>query len=158
MMLRASVESQGDEVDVHAVTDGKAAHASGVAHAEALIGFAERAVAAMQGDEEGAAGLAEARDRVRREIGGEGLVDAAGVVGNFQRMVRIADGTGIPLDAPVKILTEDIRADLGINGFGSAANTRPVGAVGRLVGSVLRPVSTKLFKSMARRRQRASRS
>ncbi len=46
------------------------------------------------------------------------MVDAAGVIANFQRMVRIADGIGIRLDDPVMMLTADIRVDLGINDYG----------------------------------------
>lgn len=51
------------------------------------------------------------------------MVDAAGVIANFQRMVRIADGTGIPLDEPVAMLTTDIREELGLNHYGSADRT-----------------------------------
>ena len=38
---------------------------------------------------------------------------AAGVIGNFERMVRIADGTGIPLDRIVDAMTSDFRAEFG---------------------------------------------
>ena len=38
--------------------------------------------------------LAQVRDKVRGEMGDEQLVDAIAIAGNFQRMVRIADGTG----------------------------------------------------------------
>ena len=38
-------------------------------------------------------------------------------------MVRIADGCGIALDDIMVEMTEDLRADLGINEFGSADNT-----------------------------------
>ena len=116
-MLRASSELAGTEVDLHAVTDGKAAATSGVAHADTLVRFAE----ALVGGDDGR--LTRARAELLQKVGPEALVDAAAVVGNFQRMVRIADATGIPLDAPMERVTEDLRSELGIDHFGSAANT-----------------------------------
>ncbi len=59
----------GHQVDVHAVTDGKAAAASGVAHAEPLVALAEAAVAR---DEEA---LPAAREAVRQVLGSEDLLD-----------------------------------------------------------------------------------
>ncbi len=94
MLLRASGEVSGNAVDVSAITDDAAAQASGIAHAEALLAFA--AAAARRDD----AGLTAARARLLDETGAEALVGAAAVVGNFERMTRIADSTGIPLDTP----------------------------------------------------------
>ena len=48
------------------------------------------------------------------------MVDAVGVASNFQRMVRIADSTGITL-GNFEAITEDIREDLGINAYARAA-------------------------------------
>ncbi len=67
--------------------------------------------AAVTGDD---AELATARDALRTAAGSEVVVDAAGAIGNFERMVRIADGTGIPLDGIVDSLTSDVRGELGI--------------------------------------------
>ena len=97
----------GDAFDLRAVTQSDAAAKSGVAHGEELVRLAE---AVVSGDDEQA--LAGARMRVLDAVGPEGLVSAAAVVGNFQRMVRIADSIGIPLDAPVEILSQDLRDDL----------------------------------------------
>jgi len=135
----------GEAVDVAAVADDAAAAASGIAHAEALLAFADAAVA---GDE---AALAAARQGVLDALGAEALVDAAAVVGNFERMTRIADATGIPLDAPVKALTQDIRGDLGLDEFGSARNTPRLSAFGRLVGRALRPVAVGALRWLGRR-------
>jgi len=126
-------------VDVSAITADDAAHASGIAHAAVLLAFAE---AAARRDD---AGLTTARARLLEEMGAEALVDAAAVVGNFERMTRIADSTGIPLDTPVAALTQDIRADLGLDEFGSARNTPPLGAVARFLGRALRPVALRIF-------------
>ena len=46
-------------------------------------------------------------------------MDAAGVIGNFERMVRIADGTGIPLDRIVDALTSGFRGELGLDDLDS---------------------------------------
>ena len=56
-------------------------------------------------------------------MGVQELVDAAGVVANFQRMVRIADGCGIPLDEFTRDATDDVREELGLHEYASAANT-----------------------------------
>jgi hypothetical protein len=127
-------------VDVAALTDDAAAAGSGVAHAEALLAFADAAVA---GDE---ATRAAARQRVLDALGPEALVDAAAVVGNFERMTRIADATGIPLDAPVAALTQKLRRGLGLDEFGSARNTPPLGALGRLTGRALGPVAIRALR------------
>jgi hypothetical protein len=72
-------------------------------------------------------------------ISAAGLVDASAIIGNFQRMVRIADGTGIPLDKPVAILSAGVREDLGINEFGSAGLTPKVGWFARWMGEKFGP-------------------
>jgi hypothetical protein len=45
------------------------------------------------------------------------LVDAAGVASNFERMVRIADATGIPLDARMQALSQEVRDALHLERF-----------------------------------------
>jgi hypothetical protein len=107
----------GRDVDVRAVTDPAAAPGSGVAHAETLVAFAE----AIVGDDEAA--LARARSEVLDKLGPEALVDAASVASNFERMVRIADSTGIPLDAGLVPMSQEVRADLDLARFASSANT-----------------------------------
>ncbi len=64
--------------------------------------------------------LVRSRKRILEEMGPEALVDAAAVVSNFERMVRIADSTGIPLDSFLDQMTADIRADLNLVRFASA--------------------------------------
>ena len=61
--------------------------------------------------------------RSPKRLGDQAAVDAAGIVANFQRMVRIADGCGIPLDDFTKDATADVREALGIHEYASAANT-----------------------------------
>jgi hypothetical protein len=117
MLLRASGEASGQAFDLHAVTEGTTTVSSGVAHEETLLALVE----AMVSDDEEA--LAPARTRVREELGPEALVDAAAVASNFERMVRIADATGIPLDSFLDEMTVDLRAELNLARFESTANT-----------------------------------
>ena len=144
-MLRASVETEGNEVDYRGIADAASAEDSSVPGAGALIGLVE---ASLSSNEEN--GI-EARARVRRELGSEALVDAAGVIGNFERMVRIADGTGIPLDAPVNVATEAVRSELGIDAYASAENTKSVRAWQRLMGKILEPIARVVLRQVGRR-------
>ena len=43
------------------------------------------------------------------------MVDAAGVASNFERMVRIADATGIELGAALEGLTANVRTVLSLD-------------------------------------------
>jgi hypothetical protein len=131
-----------------AVTRDSAGASSGVPHAEALLAFAE----AVVGTDDAA--LAEARAAVLRELGPEPLVDAAAVASNFERMVRVADATGTPLDAPLVMLTETLRRDLDLDRFAAAANTRPGHPLGRLAGRLVQPVVFGLLRLFGRRRRR----
>ena len=61
--------------------------------------------------------LVKARQRLLDEAGPEVLVDAAGVAANFQRMVRIADSIGIPVDDMESELGRSVRDDLQLERF-----------------------------------------
>ncbi len=115
-MLRASARTTGEDIDLTGIVAGDAV-ATGIPGDKALLAFAEESL----GDD--ARGTAKARRRVLEELGGPALIDAAGVVANFQRMVRIADATGIRLDERVSALTADLRDELGINAYGTARLT-----------------------------------
>lgn len=55
-----------------------------------------------------AAGLPAARQGVWEAIGPAALVDAAGTIGNFEMMNRIADATGMPVGKGSKQSNADI--------------------------------------------------
>jgi hypothetical protein len=93
------------------LTDHEAAATSGVEHGAILIGFAE----AMVGEDDAA--LARARQAVIEVLSPEAMVDAAGVASNFERMVRIADSTGVPLDERMEVLSKEIRDKLHLERF-----------------------------------------
>jgi hypothetical protein len=103
---------------------------SRVPNGDVLIAFAE-AVVRRHADE-----IERSRKALLERMGPGALVDSAGVVANFERMVRIADSTGIPLDSPVAAMTADIREQIGIEGFRSARNTPRSGPLGRVLGRV----------------------
>jgi len=134
----------GLSIDPTAVVDGDAAATSGIPHAPVLVRFAEATV----GRDDGA--LAAARAALRAELGDEAFVDAAAVASNFERMVRIADGTGIPLDAPVAALGDDLRSSLGLGNYASAARTPRVGAVGRALVTITGPVLRTMLRVVGR--------
>lgn len=69
------------------------------------------------------AGLAAARAELVDVVGPAGLDEAAATVAIFNGLVRVADGTGIQLDAGVLADSADFRADLGVDGFAGSANT-----------------------------------
>ncbi len=111
MMLRASAETSGEDVDLTAIVADEAVPTS-VPSGQALLAFADVSL------DDDATAIAAARQQVLSELDEPAMIDAAGVIANFQRMVRIADGTGIPLDPPMEALTADLRSELGINGYG----------------------------------------
>ena len=139
-----SGELAGARYDLHAVTAGDAAAPVGVPHERELVALAE---AVVRGGE---AELAEARRQALAALGPEGFVAAAAVASNFERMVRIADATGIPLDAPLAAISAGMRAELGIDAYGSAANTPRVSTARRLLGRAAAPLARYALPALAR--------
>jgi hypothetical protein len=144
-MLRASVEAKQGEVDLRAISAGARDDSVGVKHARELTAFAEAAVS------RDAAALARARDALRAKAGSAALVDAAGVIGNFERMTRIADATGIPLDAAVELASADFRGALGLDAYASASNTSPAPLWRRALAPLLVPAAKKAMARFLRR-------
>ncbi len=138
-----SGQTEGKELGIDSVIDAKAAATSGIANAAELIALAE---AIVSRDEPA---LVDARQALRRAMGDEALVDAAAVAGNFQRMVRIADGCGIPLDTPLQMISADVREELGLDAFGASAHTPPPGLVARALGPLVRRFGAPLMRMAA---------
>ena len=113
MALRAS--SPDKTLNLNAAVGG--AGDSGVPGGASLVAFAE----AVLGDDDAA--LERTRADVLEGFGPDGLVDAAAIVATFQQMDRIADGTGIPLDAHAVQHSRGFWSELGLDRFASAANT-----------------------------------
>lgn len=82
--------------------------AVGVVHAAPLIEYGE----AMLGRDAARAALA--RDAVYRTLGPAALVDAAAIVASFNAVVKLADGSGIPLEELKAEATQDLRQQLAL--------------------------------------------
>ncbi len=107
MMLRASTTATDTPLDPRFVTDRSVDPL--VPGGSVLLDFVD----AILGEESADA----ARDAVIDSLGGEALVDAAGVVANFEMMNRIADGTGMPVGGGSLARSEELRALTGIDRF-----------------------------------------
>jgi hypothetical protein len=116
MALRGSAKNAGKDINLRVVL-GEEPDASGIDNARALIAFVE---AFIERDDRA---LAQARTVLVGEMGTDAMIDAAAVAANFQRMVRIADATGIPVDEQMSKMTRDIQEQLELRRFASARNT-----------------------------------
>ena len=144
-MLRESSKEQGHPVDLAALKNSDAAEASGVPDASILSDWID---AAKSGDR---AATTRARDRVIETMGVEAAIDSAAVLGNFERMTRIADAIGIPLDPPVNALTSKIQESLELRDFRTSSNTSTPGAISGALMRMFGPLLLKLLPSMAKR-------
>jgi len=116
MLLRASGEKAGLDVDLAVAIDPSAGGDAGVPHGELLLRFASAA-------NKRSSDLASARVALHDAVGPEGVLEAAATVAIFNGLVRVADGTGIQLDPAMLTATVDDRAALGLDAFGGAANS-----------------------------------
>ena len=89
----------------------------GVSHGELLMAFAESIVTHQ--DE----AIVKNRKELLDAIGEEGLIDAAGVVGLFNAIDRVADATGTELEDEKAEATYSMRRSIGITGFAEAKAT-----------------------------------
>ena len=99
--------------------------------------------------------LAEAREALELEMGTDALVDAAAVIGCFQRLNRMADGAGIELDEQMIMMTAGIRDELKIDDYASAANTPKLTGMKRLLSVVMRPFEGFMMRAMQKGIQKA---
>ena len=143
-MLSLSADITESDVNLQMINGDESATAGDVDHAGALMKFAE-AVASR--DE---VALASARDALLKEAGAEVLVDAAAVAGNFQRMVRIADSTGIPLDEISAAMSSGVAKELDLGRFATAQHTPPGGLKRKMMSLIARPMAKRMFKKLAR--------
>lgn len=65
-------------------------------------------------------------------LGDDGVLEAAATVAIFAGLVRVADGTGIQLDAGALSDSADFRERLGVNEFGGAQNSATDAAARRI--------------------------
>ena len=115
-MLRVSAMTTETAIDLQGINGDAAGAAVGIPFGCELMHFAD-SVARRASD------LEQHRQALLNAAGPQVLVDAAGVAANFQRMVRIADSTGIPVDDMSSELGQGVRGELGLERFASAGNT-----------------------------------
>ena len=140
-MLRESVELTGGSIDFDGLTDPSCTEINGVPNSRELLQFTN-ACMGVEGITPDAA-----RRALVDEMGSAAMIDTAGVIANFQRMVRIADTTGIPSDAPMVVMSESLRQQLGINEYVSAANTSPLSFFKNLL---MKLIVVRKFRRMMR--------
>jgi hypothetical protein len=115
-MLRVSAEISSTDVDLQLV-NGEAGDSSNVDYSNELMSFATAVASRDEGE------LAERRRDLLDASNAAVLVDAAAVAGNFQRMVRIADATGIPIDSDRLPMMQGAVDQLELRRFKTAENT-----------------------------------
>ncbi len=112
----------GADVEMGAVNGDDGGSVGGVVGGAELVAFVE---ATAGSDDES---LAAARRAALDVLGDEVVVDAAGVIGVFEMMNRLANGTGTPLDDDLVAPTENVVADLDLERFASSAESKAGGA------------------------------
>lgn len=123
-MLRASSEAIRSEVDLARLEVG-----AEVENGELLVRYAESAV---RGDSD----LDKVREELASRVGQLGLIEAAATVSAFEGLNRIADATGIQLDAGLADESADFRSTLGLDAYSGASSTDSQGTPGR-AGNVM---------------------
>ena len=116
-MLRVSASVTETTIDINMINGERKEDVSNLEYGEELMKFAETLATRNETD------LTAARMQLLNVAGPGVLVDAAGVAANFQRMVRIADAMGIPVDTKDSELSNKIRQDLDLYRFASAENS-----------------------------------
>jgi hypothetical protein len=116
-MLSLSMNMSDREVDLELINGVESDSGGGLEFGNELMKFAE-AIAGRHGQ-----AIAAARETLHAIAGPSVVIDAAAVAANFQRMVRIADSTGIPLDEANMSATLEIQQSLNLRRFESANNS-----------------------------------
>jgi len=116
-MLRVSAKVTNSEVDIQGINGDVSNGDLGIKFGVELVAFAQT-IATRDN-----AGIAKSRDILANTAGPNVVVDAAGVAANFQRMVRIADAIGIPVDDMTAEISLEAQRDLNLTRFASAQNT-----------------------------------
>ena len=97
----------GNEYDLSLIMDGSVQE-SGLPHGKILNEFVE---AIMDRDK---ARIAATRTTIVETLGKAAMVDAAATIAAFNAYTRMADATGIPLEAPKAEATVELRQELGL--------------------------------------------
>jgi len=112
-LLRESSQRSGEAAALDAVTDGS--RRIGIRGGAALNALVECLIGRDADGLHAACAVAEA------ELGRDAVRDALIVAAGFNGITRVADATGIPLDASTDRATAALRARTGIDAFSYAA-------------------------------------
>ncbi len=99
------------------VVTGRMESDGGVAHGARLVAFTD----AVLGSDHGA--IARERTALCAVVSPEAFVDVCALIASFNVVDRIADATGIPLDPMLQAMSGEVREELRLARFRSAANT-----------------------------------
>lgn len=108
-MLRESAIATNRPLDVRAVSDPTVDPL--LRGGPALVALVDAAVAGE------AHGIVAAGRSVTAALGSAALADAAAVIGNFEMMNRVAQGTGIPVGRGARLANAELVATLGLDSF-----------------------------------------
>ena len=111
MFLRVSSQAQNKEINLDVIIQGNASSQDSlIPDSEVLVDFAE---AIVDGNP---LKIETTREVLTQQMCEQAMIEAAGVASNFQRMVRIADATGIPLGG-FEEMSVEIRRELELDDF-----------------------------------------
>ena len=108
-MLSSSAIAYGYDLDVAAISDPSVP--IGIPGGQELLFFVDAVMTETPNDLEGA------QSAIINVLGPESLVDAAAVLGNFEMMNRVAEGSGIPVSVQAIERLSDTIEKLGLNSF-----------------------------------------
>ena len=124
-----SGDALGIEIDMERVVDPDFVGDIGIEHSAELLAFTNLT-------HRGGPELDDSRQALITAVGAAGLVEAAATIAAFNGLVRVADGTGIQLDAGLDGFSHTERARLGIDDFVGAANTDSTATTAEPVDSI----------------------
>lgn len=106
--LQEVIQTQASLAPEHAEHEVATEVPSGVEHGAALLRFVDALVLHPED-------LEAARNSVMAVLSPEAFVDTCATVASFNAVVKVADGTGIPLEAAKHEKTADLRSELNID-------------------------------------------
>jgi hypothetical protein len=109
-LLRESSTATGANYDLTAIVGGGSVD-GGVPNGMVLLEFVDAVLGGLD------AQLPGLRASVRSAVGDAGFVDTCATIASFNAVVKLADGTGIPLEDWKESRTRDIRDALSIDAF-----------------------------------------
>jgi hypothetical protein len=95
--------------------------------------------------------IEEVRRRAMEHLGARGWMDALLVISFFQMMDRVANGSGVQLEANV-VQASGFIGELGLTDFGSAANTPKLTLRQRIMARPIRRLFALYIKQQRERR------